>query len=69
MNNMNVSPYLPPLDVDNPDLPGDRTFTFSNVNFFESGSQEIKFSLMIMRLCLLTERKLLNQNHSEELLT
>ena len=43
MNNMNVSPYLPPLDVDNPDLPGDRTFTFSNVNFFESGSQEIKF--------------------------
>ena len=43
MNNNNVSPYLPPLDVDNPDLPGDRTFTFSNVNFFESGSQEIKF--------------------------
>ena len=43
MNNMNVSPYLPPLNEDNPDLPGDRTFTFSNVNFFESGSQEIKF--------------------------
>ena len=43
MNNINVSPYLPPLNVDNPDLPGDRTFTFSNVNFFESGSQEIKF--------------------------
>ena len=43
MNNMSVSPYLPPLNEDNPDLPGDRTFTFSNVNFFESGSQEIKF--------------------------
>ncbi len=43
MNNINVSPYLPPLNVDNPDLPGDRTFTFSNVNFFDSGSQEIKF--------------------------
>ena len=42
-NNNNVSPYLPPLDEDNPDLPGDRTFTFSNVNFFESGSQEIRF--------------------------
>ena len=37
MNNNNVSPYLPPLDVDNNDLPGDRTFTWSNVDFFENG--------------------------------
>ena len=43
MNNNNVSPYLPPLDVDNNDLPGDRTFTWSNVDFFENGRYEFKF--------------------------
>ena len=43
MNKNNVSPYLPPLDVDNNDLPGDRTFTWSNVDFFESGRYEFKF--------------------------
>ena len=43
MNNINVSPFLPPLDVDNDALPGDRTFIWSNVNFFDSGSYEIKF--------------------------
>ena len=43
MNKNNVSPYLPPLDVDNNDLPGDRTFTWSNVDFFENGRYEFKF--------------------------
>ena len=43
MNNINVSPFLPPLDVDNDALPGDRTFVWSNVNFFDNGSYEIKF--------------------------
>ena len=43
MNNINVSPYLPPLNIDNDGLPGDRTFVWSNVNFFDNGSYEIKF--------------------------
>jgi len=42
MNKNNVSPFLPPLNSDNPDIVGLRTFTWSNVDFFESGRYELK---------------------------
>lgn len=37
MNTNNVSPYLPPLGEENPNILGTKTFTWSNVDFFESG--------------------------------
>ena len=43
MNRNNVSPFLPPLDLPNPNLAGDKTFTWTNVDFPESGRYEIKF--------------------------
>ena len=43
MNKNNVSPFLPPLNSDNPDIVGLRTFTWSNVDFFESGRYELEF--------------------------
>ena len=43
MNKNNVSPYLPPLTTDNPNIVGLRTFTWSNVDFPESGSYELEF--------------------------
>ena len=43
MNKNNVSPYLPPLTTDNPNIVGLRTFTWSNVDFPENGSYELEF--------------------------
>ena len=43
MNKNNVSPFLPPLNSDNPDIVGERTFTWSNVDFPENGSYELEF--------------------------
>ena len=43
MNKNNVSPFIPPLTTDNPDIVGLRTFTWSNVNFPENGSYELEF--------------------------
>ena len=37
MNTNNVSPYLPPLGQENPNILGTKTFTWSNVDFFENG--------------------------------
>ena len=38
MNKNSVSPYLPPLDTHNPVINDTRTYTWSNVDFPESGS-------------------------------
>ena len=43
MNKNNVSPFLPPLNSDNPNIVGVRTFTWSNVNFPESGRYDVLF--------------------------
>ena len=43
MNKNNVSPFIPPLNSENPDIVGLRTFTWSNVNFPENGSYELEF--------------------------
>ena len=43
MNKNNVSPFLPPLNSDNPNIVGVRTFTWSNVNFPESGRYDALF--------------------------
>ena len=43
MNKNNVSPFIPPLNSENPNIVGLRTFTWSNVNFPENGSYELEF--------------------------
>jgi len=43
MNKNNVSPFIPPLTTDNPNIVGLRTFTWSNVDFPENGSYELEF--------------------------
>ena len=43
MNANNVSLYLPPLNKDNPAILGTKDYTFSNVNFTESGQYDIRF--------------------------
>ena len=43
MNKNNVSPFIPPLNSENPDIVGLRTFTWSNVDFPENGSYELEF--------------------------
>ena len=43
MNKHNVSPFLPPLDSPNPKIIGNKDFTWSNVDFPESGRYEFQF--------------------------
>ena len=43
MNKNSISPFLPPLTTENPNIVGVRTFTWSNVNFSESGRYELLF--------------------------
>ena len=43
MNKHNVSPYLPPLNVDSQEVIKDRTMTWKNVFFPESGKYTINF--------------------------
>ena len=43
MNKNSISPFIPPLTTDNPDIVGERTFTWSNVDFPENGSYEFEF--------------------------
>ena len=43
MNKNNVSPFLPPLNSDNPNIVGEKTFTWSNVKFPENGTYELEF--------------------------
>ena len=43
MNRNNVSPFLPPLGAENPDIIGNKTFIWSNVNFFDNGRYEFQF--------------------------
>ena len=38
-----VSPFLPPIDQDNPAIVGERTYLFKDVNFFESGRYKFLF--------------------------
>ena len=43
MNRNNISPFLPPLGAENPDIIGNKTFVWSNVNFFDNGRYEFQF--------------------------
>ena len=43
MNSDGISPYIPPLDIENRSIVGDNTFTWSNVEFPESGRYKILF--------------------------
>jgi hypothetical protein len=43
MNKNSISPFLPPLTTENPNIVGVRTFTWSNVNFPENGKYELLF--------------------------
>ncbi len=43
MNKNNVSPFFPPLGSPNPKIIGNKDFTWSNVDFPESGRYEFKF--------------------------
>jgi hypothetical protein len=43
MNNHSISPYLPPLDSDNPEINGKRTYTWKGVKFPESGQYKVAF--------------------------
>ena len=43
LNENGVSPYLPPLDSDNPSIIGVKTYTWSNVNFPQDGQYTIFF--------------------------
>ena len=38
-----VSPFIPPIDQDNPDIVGERAYLFKDVNFFESGRYKFLF--------------------------
>ena len=38
-----VSPFIPPIDKDNPEILGVKTFTWSNVDFIESGRYKFLF--------------------------
>ena len=42
MNKHSISPYLPPLDAENPEIVKDQTFIWRNVNFFENGNYLIE---------------------------
>ena len=43
MNDNSVSPYLPPLDKSNNKIIGTKTFTWTGVNFPQTGEYKIKF--------------------------
>jgi hypothetical protein len=43
MNNHSVSPLLPPLNADNPEINGVKTYLWKGVNFPESGQYDITF--------------------------
>jgi len=43
LNKNGISPYLPPLDSDNPSIIGVKTYTWSNVNFPDDGQYTIFF--------------------------
>ena len=43
MNKFNASPYIPPLDRDDPIITGTRTYTWTNVNFIADGRYDIQF--------------------------
>ena len=43
MNNASISPFLPPLDRENPDIVGVTNYKWSNVKFPENGRYEVKF--------------------------
>ena len=43
MNNHSVSPLLPPLNADNPEINGVKTYSWKGVNFPESGQYDITF--------------------------
>jgi hypothetical protein len=43
MNNHSVSPLLPPLDAENPEINGIKRYFWKNVNFPESGQYDIAF--------------------------
>jgi hypothetical protein len=43
MNNHSVSPLLPPLDAENPEINGVKKYTWKGVNFPESGQYDIAF--------------------------
>jgi hypothetical protein len=45
MNEYSVSPYLPPLDNENPVINGKRLYTWKNVKFPESGQYRIAFQV------------------------
>ena len=38
-----VSPFIPPINQNNPAIVGERTFVWKNVNFFESGRYKFLF--------------------------
>ena len=46
MNKFNASPYIPPLDRDDPVITGTRTYTWSNVNFIEDGRYDVHSNTM-----------------------
>ena len=43
MNNHSVSPFLPPLDSENPEINGIKRYTWKGANFPESGQYDIAF--------------------------
>tara|TARA_B100000085_G_scaffold4802_3_gene4356 strand:+ start:16 stop:4689 length:4674 start_codon:yes stop_codon:yes gene_type:complete len=43
MNNHSVSPYLPPIDQNNPEINATKRYTWSNVNFPVDGQYKIAF--------------------------
>jgi hypothetical protein len=43
MNTNSVSPFLPPLNADNPEINGVKTYSWKGVNFPESGQYDITF--------------------------
>ena len=43
MNKISVSPYTPPLDIDNPDINGLFTLKWSGVKFTENGRYDLAF--------------------------
>lgn len=43
MNEYSVSPYLPPINLDNPEINGVKEYVWKGVNFSETGQYEITF--------------------------
>jgi hypothetical protein len=43
MNKSSISPYLPPLDSDNPNINGLTTYKWTNIKFTENGKYDISF--------------------------